>query len=107
MEKAYAKLHGCYEALNGGTMDTAMVDLTGGVSVRYDLTTPEMTNSIASGQLFKDMKKWYQQGFLIGYAQHHEDKEEGADQQGIQFNHAYGMLRIEDLPQGPGWASSL
>ena len=38
MEKAYAKLHGCYEALNGGTMDTAMVDLTGGVSVRYDLT---------------------------------------------------------------------
>jgi len=58
MEKAYAKLHGCYEALNGGTMDTAMVDLTGGVSVRYDLTTPEMKASIDSGQLFKDMKKW-------------------------------------------------
>ena len=46
MEKAYAKLHGCYEALNGGTMDTALVDLTGGVSVRYDLTQPEMKASI-------------------------------------------------------------
>jgi hypothetical protein len=38
MEKAYAKLHGCYETLNGGSIAEGMVDLTGGVSESHDLT---------------------------------------------------------------------
>lgn len=42
-----------------------------------------MKASIESGQLFKDMRKWNQQGFLIGYAQHHEGDEKGNDQHGI------------------------
>jgi hypothetical protein len=29
LEKAYAKMHGCYEALDAGSMDDALVDLTG------------------------------------------------------------------------------
>lgn len=58
MEKAYAKLHGCYEVLHGGHMPLAMVDLTGGVSYEYDLKTPDMKQSIESGQLWKDMRKW-------------------------------------------------
>jgi hypothetical protein len=32
VEKAYAKLHGCYEALQGGSVPYAFVDLTAGVS---------------------------------------------------------------------------
>jgi len=42
MEKAYAKLHKSYEILNGGSVTEAMVDLTGMVADKYDLTTPEM-----------------------------------------------------------------
>ena len=103
MEKAYAKLHGCYEALHGGHLPEGMVDLTGGVSVRYDLTQPEMKAAMDSGQLWKDMKKFNQQGYLIGYSQRMkkedgEEDEEGHDTQGIIYNHAYGMLRIEDIP---------
>ena len=37
MEKAYAKLHGTYEMLNGGQMNEALVDLTGGVSEKFHL----------------------------------------------------------------------
>jgi hypothetical protein len=29
IEKAYAKLHGCYEAIESGTISVAMTDLTG------------------------------------------------------------------------------
>lgn len=32
LEKAYAKLHGCYEALDGGSVNYAFVDLAAGVS---------------------------------------------------------------------------
>lgn len=41
MEKAYAKLHGSFEALNGGSMAEALVDLTGGCSEKYNLRAEE------------------------------------------------------------------
>lgn len=40
IEKAFAKLHGCYEAIEGGMPLEAMVDLTGGLAERYDLRGP-------------------------------------------------------------------
>ena len=62
-----------------------------------------MKVALDNGQLWKEMKKFNQQGFLIGYAQRQkkedgEEDEEGHDTQGIIYNHAYGMLRIEDIP---------
>lgn len=37
LEKAYAKLHGCYEALDGGKIQDAFVDLTGGISESFSI----------------------------------------------------------------------
>ena len=42
IEKAFAKLHGCYEAIEGGMPIESMVDLTGGLAERYELNDPKM-----------------------------------------------------------------
>ena len=49
IEKAYAKLHGNYEILNGGKMVEGMVDLTGGVSEKYNLKEPETRELLENG----------------------------------------------------------
>ena len=49
MEKAYAKLHGSYEMLNGGSMAESLVDLTGGCSEKSNLRAPETGEMIESG----------------------------------------------------------
>ena len=36
IEKAYAKLHGCFEVINGGSMAVGMVDVSGGVEMTVD-----------------------------------------------------------------------
>jgi hypothetical protein len=41
LEKAFAKLHGCYEALEGGHCDDALNYLCGGHVEKFDLTTNE------------------------------------------------------------------
>jgi len=95
MEKAYAKLHGTYEMLNGGRLVEAMVDLTGGVSEKFHLRSTEMIESIESGQFWKDLKKYHQLGYLLGCANTVKDDndnyEEGMGNSGILFNHAYGI----------------
>jgi len=44
LEKAYAKLHGCYLSLQGGKPGDGMCDLTGGLSVVYKLKGATPTN---------------------------------------------------------------
>ena len=46
VEKAVAKLHGSYEAIEGGMPIEAMVDLTGGLAERYELKNDKMHKTL-------------------------------------------------------------
>ena len=96
IEKAYAKLHGNYEILNEGQIVEALVDMTGGVAEKYDLSKPEIKNAVDSGQFWRDLKKSHGQGFMIvceNVIVDDDDKPvDGYGVKGIQFNKAYGMM---------------
>jgi len=45
-----------------------MVDVSGGVSEKFDLTTPEMQEALTNGQFFKELMRYSNLGYLIGCA---------------------------------------
>ena len=65
LEKAYAKLHGSFENLREGHPNEALQDFTGFPTVLYDFNDPETENFVKTGDLFKMMLFFQQEGFLM------------------------------------------
>ena len=53
LEKAYAKLHGCFDNLREGSPNEALQDFTGMPTVVYDFQDPDMENFLKTGDFFK------------------------------------------------------
>ncbi|XP_067942211.1 calpain-9-like isoform X1 [Watersipora subatra] len=87
LEKAYAKLHGSYEALKGGSQAEAMEDFTGGLTERFDLNNPPKN-------LLNIMLKGFQMGSLMGCALDAGGEIEGKGPMGLITGHAYSITSV-------------
>ncbi|XP_042886096.1 calpain-A-like isoform X2 [Penaeus japonicus] len=98
VEKAYAKLHGTFEALEGGQSMDAMVDLTGGLAERYEMEDIENLK-----KLYAHLLKSSRNGAFITCSRKGDWRNATkADKHGLVEGHAYtvsGVARIkhEDL----------
>lgn len=96
LEKAYAKLHGSYEALEGGLVQDALVDLTGGAGEEIDMRSAQAQIDLASGRLWSQLLRFKQEGFLLGAG-----SPSGSDVQvsssGIVQGHAYSILQVREV----------
>ncbi|XP_037777130.1 calpain-5-like isoform X2 [Penaeus monodon] len=103
LEKAYAKLHGSYEALEGGNLSDALVDLTSGVSAHLDLTVGGYTDDFEKRkQLFKMMVKEMNEHALMCCAitPHSHEETEMRTNVGLVKGHAYGITAVRKINIG-------
>ncbi|XP_030007141.1 calpain-5 [Sphaeramia orbicularis] len=105
VEKAYAKMYGCYEALDGGNTADALVDFTGGVSEPMDLTEDSFKeDEDKRNQLFDRVLKVHNRGGLISCsirALSAADMEARLDC-GLVKGHAYAVTDVRRVRLGHG-----
>jgi hypothetical protein len=100
LEKAYAKLHGNYFLLRGGFANEGLIDLTGCPSVHYDFSDEFVRMLIDSGEFWKLLKKYDDEGFLLSGSTSGEERwtEVGEPEQegGLLPGHAYTVILVKE-----------
>eukprot|EP01062_Namystynia_karyoxenos_P069323 TRINITY_DN64837_c0_g1_i1.p1 TRINITY_DN64837_c0_g1~~TRINITY_DN64837_c0_g1_i1.p1 ORF type:complete len:1591 (+),score=580.01 TRINITY_DN64837_c0_g1_i1:76-4848(+) len=100
LEKAYAKMHGSYEALEGaGDAAHALQDFTAGQVDRMDLISEAAKELLRSGVLWERLRAALRNRWLVGVqlltsrGTRHDEKRG----MGIQPEHLYGVLELRDV----------
>lgn len=90
-EKAYAKFSGSYDNLHLGNPSWALTDLTGGISLGTDALKNDLKSTGLSAEtLYSFLYKTQHQTLMC-------TGNYGGTSQGLVQNHAYTLLRIEQL----------
>lgn len=96
LEKAYAKLHGCYEALEKGYPEDAMVDMTGGVGYRINVGEME------PAQMFQHMKKCAAKNSLFSCSTSLSWYRANSKYEGKVAGHAYTITKVVEVKDNRG-----
>ncbi|KAF2279234.1 cysteine proteinase [Westerdykella ornata] len=96
LEKAYAKVHGDYEAIAGGSSGEGVEDLTGGV------TTKLLTNRVLSKErLWKELLEVNKQ-FLFSASSPGTYGDDNTSRKGLALSHAYSVIRAVEAEDEDG-----
>eukprot|EP00912_Choanoflagellata_sp_UC4_P002081 UC4_evm4s1326 len=93
LEKAYAKLNGSYEAIEGGFVSDGLVDLTGGSGSNVRFADSKNRDIVTSGGLWKKMLELHRGGHLLG-AGSPAGSDTNVSSKGIVQGHAYSILSV-------------
>ncbi|XP_073455456.1 calpain-6 [Aquarana catesbeiana] len=103
LEKAYAKLSGSYESLDGGSTADAIVDFTGAVVENIDLTDDKYSVNVAvQTKLFEELLKVHRgSGLICSHlkAPSYSDREK-VTPLGLVKGHAYSLTNIKKVTLG-------
>ena len=92
------KLHRTFESIEAGHVDQALVDLSGGIGSRIDMSKDPFKQQTRNGVLFKQLLAYKQAGFLLGAGSPAgSDSEANASASGIVQGHAYAILSVEEV----------
>ncbi|KAM9718055.1 calpain-5 [Menidia menidia] len=100
LEKAYAKLNGCYEALEGGNTAEALIDFTGGVSEPLSLDREALAlHGERRKALFQTLFKVQERKSLITCSIRPAEGEtvESVLDCGLVRGHAYGVTAVRKV----------
>ncbi|XP_060886949.1 calpain-5-like isoform X2 [Labrus mixtus] len=103
LEKAYAKLNGCYEALEGGNTAEALIDFTGGVSEPLSLDREALTRHCEQRRaFFQTLAKAHERKALITCSIRPAEGEsvESVLDCGLVRGHAYGITAVRKVRLG-------
>jgi len=105
LEKAYAKIHGSYEALDGGNLSDALVDFTGGVSELVSLENEAGVKVFEEDQkkneLFNRVFEEVSEHALVCCAiRARKGEEQEKTEYGLVKGHAYGVTAVKKVPIG-------
>ncbi|XP_041034860.1 calpain-5-like isoform X2 [Carcharodon carcharias] len=108
LEKAYVKLNGCYEALEGGNTADALVDFTGGISEPVALAEENYSADLEKRKkLYQNLLKAHCRRSLISCSIRPESGDQLEAQMGCGLvkGHAYGVTDVRKVRIGEGLLS--
>ncbi|XP_069748966.1 calpain-5-like [Narcine bancroftii] len=103
LEKAYAKLAGCYEALDGGNAGDAIVDFTGAVAETIDVHKAKCEqNKVSNVKLFEKLLKVHKRGGMISCSIHVCLLSElvVSKLHGLKTDHSYSVTNMQKVRLG-------
>ena len=92
VEKAYAKAFGCYEAIQGGYVHQALMDLAGGVGETLQLHDDEGRLALSEDAVWAALQSAWQSGALLGAGSNTGSNSQ--DEDGIVLGHAYAVIGL-------------